>query len=268
MEATPSGELLYARSKHILYLMEDIKKEISIIGGKKGMLNVVITYSATAILPVDYLYQFSERHSDIQIKLREFPDDYPMDKLFQDDVDIGLVMQPDEWEGCEYELIATGEFVAVVGKSHPLANKKEISVVDLENESLVLHAVGNDKEHSFLIKCLEYGFTPNVIHEFGNMISAQRLCKLNGSVIVSIDFVEEAIRDEDLKMIRFNEKIVQNFYLVCRKKGIQSKAFSLFQSYVKEKTKAVLMCRTKRIRAALCMSKLKVTPPNYWLMAI
>lgn len=239
MEATQAGELLYARAKHILYLMEDIKKEISIIGGKKGILNVVLTYSTSALLPVDYLYRFSELHSDIGIKLREFPDDYPMGKLFDEDVDVGLVMQPDDLESCDYEPIATGELVAVVRRSHPLAEKNVISVDDLENEPLVLHSIGNDKENSFLVKCLEHGFTPNVIHEFGNMISAQRLCKLNGSVIVSIDIVEEAFRDDELKMIRFSEKMAQSFYLAVRKRGSQSRAIALFQSYVKEGLKPV-----------------------------
>lgn len=240
MEATKAGELLYARAKHICYLMEDIKKEISIMGGKKGMLQVVVTYSTTALLPVDDLYRFSEYYPEIQLKIREFPDEYPTDMLFQDEVDVGIVMQADETENSdyEYELIASGELVVVVSKNHPLAEKNEISVIDLENESLVIKAVGQEKEHGFLIKCLEYGYTPNVIHEYGSVISAHRLCKKNGFVIVSVDFVEEAFQDEDIKIIRLKEKIPQHCYLVLRKRGIQSKGVSLFQSYIQEKMKS------------------------------
>jgi len=238
MEATKAGELLYARAKHICYLMEDIKKEISIMDGKKGMLHVVVTYSTSALLPLDVLYRFSETHPDVQLKIREFPDEYPTDQLFIDEVDVGIVMQADEIENYEYELIATGELVAVVSKNHPLAEKNVISVMDLENESLVIKSVGQEKEHSFLIKCLEYGYTPNVMHEFGSVISAHRLCKKNGYVIISIDFVEEAFQDENFKIVRLKEKIPQHFYLVLRKRGIQSKAVSLFQSYIKEKMKS------------------------------
>ncbi|MFD0616099.1 LysR family transcriptional regulator [Paenibacillus sp. GCM10027629] len=240
MEATKAGELLYARAKHICYLMEDIKKEISIMGGKKGMLHVVVTYSTAALLPVDDLYRFSENYPDIQLKIREFPDEYPTDMLFQDEVDVGIVMQSDEIDHSdyEYELIASGEMVVVVSKNHPLAEKNEISVIDLENESLVIKAVGQEKEHGFLIKCLEYGYTPNVIHEFSSVTSAHRFCKKYGFVIVSVDFIEEAFQDEDFKIVRLKEKIPQHFYLVLRKRGIQSKAVSLFQSYIKEKMKS------------------------------
>lgn len=238
MEATKAGELLHARAKHIRYLMEDIKKEISIISGKNGTLNVVVTYSATSLLPIDYLYRFSEINPDIQIKLREYPDEYPLSRLFQDEIDVGLVMEPDEIEDCEYEMIAPGEVVIVVSKSHPLAEKDEISLVELENESLVVKSVGAEQENQFLVKCLEHGYTPNVIHEFGSIITAHRLCKLNGVVVVSIDFVEEAYLDEELKIIKLKEKIPQNIYLVFRKRGIQSKSVLLFQSYVKEKSKS------------------------------
>ncbi|MFC4320059.1 LysR family transcriptional regulator [Litchfieldia salsa] len=242
MEATEAGELLHARAKHLCYLMDDIKKEISIISGKKGVLSVVVTYSTTTILPVEFLYRFSELNPDIQIKLREFPDEYPVDELlFQEEVDVGLVMGNDEneeIENCEFELIASGEVVIVVSKEHPLAQKDEISVIDLEHESLVVKAVGKGKDHSFLMKCIEYGYTPNVVHEYGSLMTAHRLCESNGFVTVSVDFVEEAVKNENLKVIKLKEKIPQNIYLIFRKRGIQSKSVSLFQSYVKERIKS------------------------------
>lgn len=234
MEATESGELFHARAKHIRYLMEDIKKEISIISGKKGVLIAVVTYSATSVMPVDYLYRFSEIHPDIQITLKEFPDEYPTSKLFQEEVDVGLVMEPNEIENYEYELITPGEAVVVVSKNHRLATKNTISVIELKDELLVTKSAGKGNENGFVEKCLEQGFTPNVIHEFGSIMTAHRLCEMNGFVAVSVDFVEEALNNDKLKIIRLNEKIPQNIYLVSRKSGFQSKAVSLFQNYIKE----------------------------------
>ncbi|WP_019640560.1 LysR family transcriptional regulator [Paenibacillus fonticola] len=237
MEATETGELLYARAKHIKYLMDDIKKEISIIGGRKRVLNVVINYSATALLPVDYLYQVTEIHPDIKIKIKEYPDEYPIEQLFQEEVDVGLVLGYQDLENFEFELITSGESVAVVSNSHALALKDEISILELEHESLVIKPIENEKEHSFLAKCQENGFTPNVKHEYGSMATAHRLCERNGYVAISIDFVEEEYDHESLKVIRLKEKIPQNVYLVWRKSGINSKVISLLQSYIKRKRK-------------------------------
>ncbi|AZK48659.1 LysR family transcriptional regulator [Paenibacillus lentus] len=238
MEATKAGELLYARAKHIHYLIEDIKKEINIISGKKGSLNVVITYSITSILPVDFLYQFSQVYPDIQIKLKEYPDEYPINEIFQEEVDVGLVIGTEEMENCEFELIAEGEFVVIVSKEHPLAGKDEISIMDLTSEALVVKAAGEGKENGFVEKCMEQGFSPQIIHEFGSIISAHRLCERNGTVGISIDFVEEALMNDNLKRIKLKEKIPQDIYLVFRKRGVQSKAVALFQRYVKDRCKS------------------------------
>lgn len=237
MEATEYGELLYARAKHICYLIEDIKKEISIMNGEKSSLSVAVNYAATSAVPPDLLFGFSDVYSNIQMKLREFPDEYPIEKLFEEEVDVGLIMGHEGIENCEYQLIVPGEVVVLVSKDHPLAAKDEISVTELENQPLVLKSVEMGKEHSLVDKCLEYGFTPHVKYEIGNVLTSHKLCEDNRFVAVSVDFIEDAVKDEKLKIIRLTEKIPQNIYLITRKGSIQSKAVSLFRNYVKEYSK-------------------------------
>lgn len=233
MEATEAGELLHARAKHIRYLMKDIKKEISVISGRKGVLNLIVTYSATAYFPVDFLYQFSQAHNDIQIKIREVPDESPTGKVFQDEADVGLVMGHNDFENCEHEQVTYGEVVLVVNKQHKLANRDEISIHELTDESFVLKTTAKGHDHIFVEECLNQGFTPNIVHEFGNIISAHRLVEINNFVAVSVDFVEESLQNPQLKIVKLKEKLPQNIYLVTRKRGFQSEAVSLFQHYIK-----------------------------------
>lgn len=234
--ATEAGELLYARSQHIVYLMEDLKKEISIISGSKGTLDVIVTYSSTAMIPIEFLYDFSKKYPDIQIKIRELPDESYLNQVFQEEVDIVLVTDYEDIENCEHESVVLGEAVAVVSKKHRLADRDEISIEDLKDEPLVVKSVGKGKDHGFVDLCFDKGFTPNVVHEFGSILSAHRLCELNGFVAISVDFVEANLKQENLKIIKLKEKIPQNIYLVSRKRGIQSKAILLFKSYIKDKT--------------------------------
>ena len=238
VEATEYGELLYARAKHICYLVEDLKKEISVMSGSKGILNIVVTYSASSGIPGNLLFGFPKEHPNIQMKLKEVPDEYPIEKLFEDEkVDVGLVMVNEKFNICDYELIIKGEVVIVVSKDHPLAKKDEISIMELENEPLVLKAVEVGEEHRFVSKCLEYGFTPNIEYEIGNVITAHMLCKSNGLASVSVDYIENSVIDDKLKVIRLKEKINQNIYLVTKKRPIQSKIVSLFKNYISEYNK-------------------------------
>lgn len=238
VEATEYGEVLYARAKHICYLVEDLKKEISVMSGSKGVLNAVVTYSASSSLPVNLLFGFPKEHTNIQMKLKEVPDEYPIEKLFEDEeVDIGLVMVNEKFDICDYELMLEGEVVIVVSNDHHLAKKDEISIMELENETLVLKAVESGEEHIFVSKCLEFGFTPEVKYEIGNIVTAHMLCKSDGLIAVSVDYIENSIKDDKLKVIRLKEKINQNIYLVTKKRPVQSKIVSLFKNYINEYNK-------------------------------
>ncbi|MDU5261982.1 MAG: LysR family transcriptional regulator substrate-binding protein, partial [Clostridium celatum] len=135
---------------------------------------------------------------------------------------------------CDHELILRGEVVAVVSKDHPLAKKDEISILELENEPLVLKSVEAGEEHNFVSKCLEYGFTPQVEYELGNVITTHMLCRSDGIISISVDFIEKALKDDRLKVIKLKEKIDQNIYLVTKKKPIQSKIVSLFKRYIND----------------------------------
>ena len=234
MEATEYGELLYARAKHICYLLEDIKKEFSIIDGKKNILSVLVTYAASYAVPPDILYQFSEVHQNIQMELKELPDEYSVEKLLQKEVDVGLIMGHEDNVNYAYEVILPGEIVILVSKDHPLAKKDEISIIELEHESLVIKAVEAEKDHSFVDKCLEYGFPPNIKQEIGNMLTAHVLCEKSGLVGVSVDFIEEVIKNDKLKVLKLKEKIPQNIYFITKKRDLQSTAVTVFRDYLKD----------------------------------
>ena len=205
------------------------------MSGSKGVLNVVVTYSATPVLPPNLLFGFPKEYPNIQMKLKEVPDEYPIEKLFEDEeVDVGLVMVNEKYDNCNYELILPGEIVIVVAKTHHLAEKDEISISELENEPLIIKSVEAGEEHSFVSKCLEFGFTPEIEYDIGNIVTAHMLCTANGLAAVSVDYVEATIKDDRLKVIKLKEKIEQNIYLVTKKRSIQSKVVSLFKKYVSE----------------------------------
>lgn len=238
VEPTENGELLYARAKHICYLVEDIKKEISVINGDKGILNVIVTYSTASILPINLLFDFSKKYNNIKIKIKEVSDQYAIKESFEnDEVDAALMIVNEKIDNCNYELILKGEIVAVISKNHPLAKKNEISISDLENQILVIKPIESGEEHIFVSKCLENGFIPKIKYEFGNIITSHMLCISDEVISISIDYLEESIKDDRLKILKIKEKLQQNIYLVTKKKPVQSQIISLFKNYVNDNVK-------------------------------
>lgn len=234
VEATEYGELAYARAKHICYLINDLKKEVNVMSESKCVINVTATNSISLVVPINLLFSFSKEQSNIQMKLREVPDEYSLEKIFDDEeVDIGLFMLNEKNDNFDYENIISGESVIVVSKNHPLSEKEEISIMDLEHEKLALKATELGEEHSFTSKCLEYGFTANIEYEISNIITAHKLCKSDDIILVSVDFIEDEIKDDELKIIRLKERIEQNIYLVSKKNSIKAREILQLKNYIK-----------------------------------
>ncbi|QEN05277.1 LysR family transcriptional regulator [Thiospirochaeta perfilievii] len=234
MESTESGELLYARARHICYLMEDIKKEIGIINGSRGALNVIVSASATFFIPLDLIYSFSDEHPNQQLKIQDHPDSFPINDLFQEQADVGIIICHEGIDNCNYNLLHRGEIVLVVSKDHPFAIKDEVSITDLENEMLVLKAIDSGKDHILIEKCLDLGITPVIKHESESLSTIHHLCESQNVVGVSIDFVEDKISNDRIRVIRLKEVLPVNLYFISKNREVENRSIKLFYDYLKQ----------------------------------
>ncbi|KGE71980.1 LysR family transcriptional regulator [Spirochaeta lutea] len=234
MEATEAGELLYARARHICYLLDDIKKEISIIGGSKGTLNVVVTYSTSAIVPYEMLHRFSNLNPNLQIKIDEYPDEFAVNDLFQDEADVGIVLGHEGIPNCSYELLVPGRTVIIVGPDHPLASRNEISLDDLKNHQLVVKTMEPGRDSHLVEECKSRGFDPGVLYSTGNLTALRNSCIRTGVAAESVDFVEQAFPSDQVRVLPLKERIPQNIYVISRDRDIQNRAVTLFQTFLRE----------------------------------
>lgn len=232
MEATESGELLYARARHVCYLIEDIKKEIGIINGSSGALNVVMTYATSSVVSPDLVFGFTERNPNIRLRLREYPDAHPLGELFQDDADVGLVLGHEGLKDCHYDTLIPGEVVLVVAPDHPWARRSEVSLADLEPESLVLPLAEDGQDHRIVGAAMDLGLTLKVKYETGSLATLHHMCLSGRCVGVSASLLEAAAPDDTVRVVRLKERIPHSLFLVSRRREIQNKAVALFQTYL------------------------------------
>lgn len=233
--ATEVGHILYEKSKDICYLLESVKKEIDNIKKSKDEINILTTYAITSALDADFIFDFTKVYPDIDINLRELPDECDLERMIHEGIDV--VMFIDNEKNSKNKLILEGEVVIAVSKNHHLAVNDEISVKDLINEPLILKKTEKQNENIFVSECLRNGFKPKVKYEISNLATAHRLCETNEIAYVSIDFVENVFINNDLKIIKLKERIPQNIYLkITSGDANKLDVVSLFKDYInKEK---------------------------------
>ena len=92
------------------------------------------------------------------------------------EIDLGFLHPPIDSRGLELYPLLSEEFVAVLPKNHPLTAKESLSLVDLKQESFILHprTEGPFLYDGFLKLCRQAGFEPQIVQEVNSHQS--RIC--------------------------------------------------------------------------------------------
>jgi DNA-binding transcriptional LysR family regulator len=180
------------------------------------------------------LHRFANLNPNLNIKIDEYPDEYPVTDLFQDEADVGIVLGHEGIPNCSYELLRAGRTVIIVSKDHPLSDSKVICLEDLKDLPLVVKTVEPGRENHLDEECKNHGFEPHILYSTGNLTALRNSCIRTGVAAESIDFIESVFPVDEIVVIPLKEKIPQNIYVVSRDRDIQNRAVTLFQTFLKE----------------------------------
>lgn len=108
-------------------------------GEVRGSLSVGTISSLTGLDLVDYLAQFHQRFSQVDIRLTVTKSESLLDDVRERRLDIAFVgfWPAERLEGVQWRLLAEEELVAVLPPDHSLASNVVLSLSKLENEPLV-----------------------------------------------------------------------------------------------------------------------------------
>ena len=174
---TKAGEVFLVQAQQLLQQAEEaikLAKRTSL--GELGRL--VIGYTATAtytVLP-ELIRRFRVQYPQVELEMWELSTEAQVTAINQGEIDLGFLHPPIDSRGLELHPLLAEEFVAVLPKNHPLTAKDSISLVDLTQESFILHprVEGPFLYDGFLKLCRQAGFEPQIIQEVNSHQS--RIC--------------------------------------------------------------------------------------------
>ncbi len=136
---TEIGEKIIAEAKKMLKQEKHIEDLASLRDDQlRGTFRIgIIPTVAPYLLPL-FLRNFREKYPDVRLIFEEVVTDEILDLLDQDHLDIGVIATPAERGNIFEEDLYYEPFMGYVSKTHPLAEKEEISVDDLSGADLWL----------------------------------------------------------------------------------------------------------------------------------
>lgn len=234
-QLTSEGELLYANGKDILMRTnEELNALIDSVHKEKGKLSIGIPpVIGTAYFP-EIIYAFRKKYPDIELCIYEEGANTVKMKVEEGKLDIGIVIMPFTSDDVYIVPIFKAMNVAAVHYTHPLAEKKEISMIELKDEKFIILNETYMLHDQIIMKCKESGFIPNIVSESTQWDFIAQMIKMNQGITILPEPIMKKFNFKDIRLLQLKEPVFPwDIAMIRMKHKYESNPVQLFLKFMK-----------------------------------
>lgn len=245
---TESGKYLYEKLPDFLDQYQEICGEIRCIEQRKNHeIDLLSAYGILRLVTPECLEDFRGKYPRIQLHYREYPD-RQVERFFQEgEGNVAFLVGKGALSRVKRTFMERYEIKLLVNKHHPLAAEKSVSIEQIKGERLYIES-GEFHIHQLIMeKCREAGFQPDIVFETSGFSLCHKMVQQNKGISVTVDFIFEDMKQEELVMIPFREgPFYWETYMLTREGEAPNPDVLLFHSHVMEWMKAIGEGRIRR----------------------
>lgn len=160
-ELTEHGKIFYKFSCETVDNLDKKVKELKEkLNTAKPILKLGLPPSSGTIYFSQHIYRYNKDYPNIQLIIKEITSKNLVAEVGEGLLDLGIVVEPFEDSRFKKCNVINSEAVVVVPKSHPLAQRDSMDLIELKDEQILM--VSPDYMYYDLVvkMCKEAGFTP------------------------------------------------------------------------------------------------------------
>ncbi len=240
VELTYSGKTFYREAKHILQHYASLEKQI---GKITGMIRGDVTLGSSIslgdhVLP-RLIIDFKKKHPKVKINMLVGNTKRIEDLLSAGLIDIGLVAGESSRTNMKTEPIVHDELILIVPRTHPLARKKVVSILEVAQEPFILREEGSGTRRRIDEYFARHGVSTRTMHIaliLGSTESIKEAVEAGiGISIVSKWAVKKEVEDGRLRMLTPKEgRILRDLFIMLPNKIQHSHVIEDFILFVKK----------------------------------
>lgn len=227
MKPTPSGELLFDYALRIMTLYTESHAVLEKQQIKTLTIGTIETL-AIYFLP-EILNKFKKLYSDIHIRIVPSSERKIIQMIKEKQIDFGLILDiPHHLPDIKNLLLEKEPMVIVVPNDHAFANKEELFIKDLQDESLLLTEKGCTYRTLLLERLTSENISFDISMELSSVETIKKAIKYHWGIgFLPLFSVEK--NDQSLKTIPLNDSAI-NFHLqlLFREEKQQLNVFNSF----------------------------------------
>ena len=221
-QLSQEGKYMYEVTKDILTQINALEVQMKDLGKHRNQLCISVPILTGMFMLNLFMKDFRKEHPDIYYIIRQYNSPKAFKSLDDGSCDVAIIVDEGKLPGnLEKRPIFSSEFVFCVNPDNPLANEKEINIVDLKNSPIIL-----SQENSYMAKILKTAFynansVPNILM-YGVELSLIRNLVSSGQAGT---FLIKELADTwpEVVTVPLTEKVPITFSLVWRKDRFQNK---------------------------------------------
>ena len=198
MVLTDAGELLVSRARQIMSIIDDTLSEIT-DDGQSGRIRLgAIPTIAPYFLP-GLLHHFTSAFPKARLLVQEEPTQNLLQRLTQGELDLAILTIPAKY--LEIDTLFEEELLLVMPQGHPLSQKKQIKLADIQTLPFVLLDEAHCLSDNIVSFCRQRSFQPVSMEKTSQLAMVQELVTL-GHGISMVPAMARAIDKSNRRLYR------------------------------------------------------------------
>lgn len=183
VELTEAGQLLHGRAETVLRLLDDAKAQIA-DDGRTGRVRIgAIPTIAPYFLP-NFLRTLHREFKQAELVVQEQTTEELLARVKQGEVDLAILALPISAKYVEVEKLFEEELFLVTPKGHPLAERKRVTLDDVEPYPMVMLGEAHCLSDSVLSYCRQRAFQPVAVEQTSQLTTVQELVSLGHGISI------------------------------------------------------------------------------------
>lgn len=232
---TKAGEKVYGIANEILEKLAETELQIKqMVYGEFGEIRISTEcFSSYHWLPA-VLKQFHHLYPNVELKIVTEATHYPLQKLLDNSIDIGIVSDKIKEEKIQYYDLFQDEVVMVVSDNHAWATKKYIVAEDFVNENLLIHSLPMQTVtvHQFVLA--PANITPKKVTPLPLTEASIEMVKADMGVMAMAKWaLQPYLKNNPLKAIKIGKNgLKRKHFIAIRNKQVYPEYFYAFIGFL------------------------------------
>lgn len=233
---TPTGQMLYDYSLHIVSLLDKLEQEIK---GKmrEDIIRVGASITAGTSILSDIVTGFQKDHPCIRVEAVIDNTKVIEDLLLKNQLDIGMVEGTIRNQDIVAEVFGRSEIVLVCGRLHPLYGKTPVTREDLEGRDFIVREEGSNTRAKFAaaMRALDIHWNPVWVCHNTQSIKNAVSAGLGIGVLSKLSVRKRLAGGRFFELSPFDAPLWQDFKIAYHVNKYMTRNLINFKSYITEK---------------------------------